>query len=105
MSAYALWYYMYSVWDVFCALNVAVPPSQLQVLALFALIACAASEDDTSDDDLDEALLKKSNAAAGWGIFLCFMAMLTESVIILMRFLNCGFISSFLTISMIVVSD
>ena len=75
-----------------------------QVLALFCLIACAVAEDDASHDDLDTGLLTRSNAAAGWGLFLCFVAMVTEVVIVLMRFLNCGFVSNFLTISMIVVS-
>ena len=62
------------------------------------------AEDDASHDDLDTGLLTRSNAAAGWGLFLCFVAMVTEVVIVLMRFLNCGFVSNFLTISMIVVS-
>ena len=76
----------------------------LQFLALLGVISCAASQDDVSNDDVDETLLNRSNAAAGWGIFLCFVALLTEMVIIVMRFLNFGFIQNHLTMSLIVVS-
>ena len=76
----------------------------LQFLALLCLISCAAAQDDVSSDDVDEKLLDRSNAAAGWGIFLCFVALLTECIIVLMRFLNFGFVQNHLTISLIVVS-
>ena len=68
------------------------------------MIACAAAQDDVSSDDVDDKLLDRSNAASGWGIFLCFVALLTEAVIILLRFLNCAFIQSFPKLSLIVVS-
>ena len=74
-----------------------------QVLSLLCLIACAAAQDDVSSDDIDENLLNRSNAAAGWGIFLCFAALLTECAIILIRFLNLGLVQNHLTIAIIVV--
>ena len=75
----------------------------LQLLVLVGIIACAAAQDDVSSDDIDEKLLERSNAASGWGIFLCFVALLTEGIIILMRFLNFGFIQQHLTLALIVV--
>lgn len=53
---------------------------------------------------MDDKLLDRSNAAAGWGAFLAFVCLLTEAVIIIMRFLNCGFVTHYLTVSIIVVS-
>ena len=76
----------------------------LQVLALVCLIACAAAQDDVSSDEVDDNLLDRSNAASGWGIFLCFIALLTESVFILLRFLGCGFIAISPRLSILVVS-
>ena len=76
----------------------------LQFLALLGVISCAAAQDDVSSDDIDETLLSRSNAASGWGIFICFVALLTEIVIIIMRFLNFGFIQNHLTVSLVVVS-
>lgn len=81
-----------------------IPHLSFQGLAVIGIIACAAAQDDASDDDIDETLLARSNAAAGWGIFLCFLAFLTEIIIIVMRFLNFGFVQNHLTISLVVVS-
>ena len=51
------------------------------------------------DGDLDT----RSDAAAGWGIFLCFIAMVIQGVIIVMRFLNFDFTQNYLKVSQIVV--
>ena len=79
----------------------------LQVLALLALISCSVAEDDTDDCDSDDncGLLRSSNAAAGWGIFVTFVAALIEINILINRFLNCGYISVYWIVCIIIVSD
>ena len=69
----------------------------LQVLTVIALIACSAAENTTDNCDKDEedcSLLASSNAAAGWGIFVTFVAAVIQGNILLNRALNCGYIYS-----------
>ena len=49
-------------------------------------------------------LLRDTNAAAGWLLFVTIVAGIIEGLILVSRFLNFGFINEFATIVHIVVS-
>ena len=73
-----------------------------QILALADLIAGSVGQDDT--DFLSSDLQDRSNAACGWIIFVSIVVMLYESVVIVTRFCNCGFVSKNIKVFLLIVS-
>ena len=77
-----------------------------QVLALIALIACASAQGNVNDVPPEaSSLVPKSDAAAGWIIFVAFFAIILEVAVIVLRFLNVGIINSNITLFLIAVSS
>lgn len=77
-----------------------------QILALLALIACSSAQTSVSDIPPDAtSLAPRSDAAAGWIIFVAFFAILLEVFVVVMRFLNVQIINANITYFLIAVSS